>query len=93
MRSLLKLTAYALIALMAILLGLIFYFEFRFYLGIPVIRASDFVPFYEEFMLSALPAPFIAILFRKSQAGIKEQRSRSFLRIAQISLLQSTLLS
>ncbi len=82
MRSLLKLTAYALIALMAILLGLIFYFEFRFYLGIPVIRASDFVPFYEEFLLSALPAPFIAILFRKSQAGIKEQRSRSFLRIA-----------
>ena len=82
MRSLLKLTAYALIALMVILLGLIFYFEFRFYLGIPVIRVSDFVPFYEEFLLSALPVPFIAILFRKSQKGMREQRSRSFLRMA-----------
>lgn len=82
MRSILRLVAYTLIALMAILLGTIFYFEFRFYLGIPVIRVSDFVPFYEEFLLSALPSPFIAMLFRKSQVGIKEKRSRSFLRIA-----------
>jgi hypothetical protein len=82
MRTILKLSAYMLITLMAVLLGIIFYFEFRFYLGIPVIKVSDFVPFYEEFLLSALPAPFIVILIRKSQALIKEQRSRSFLRIA-----------
>jgi|GEM_PF-6764613 hypothetical protein len=82
MRSILRLAAFILIAMMAVLLGIIFFFEFRFYLGIPVIRVSDFVPFYEEFLLSALPAPFIALLFTRSQLAIKEQRSRYFLRMA-----------
>ena len=82
MKSILKVIALILVALIAILLGIIFYFEFRFYLRLPLIKVSDFLPFYEEFLLSALPAPFIAVLFLKAQSKIKESGSRSFLRLA-----------
>ncbi|MCL4452120.1 MAG: hypothetical protein M1327_05810 [Candidatus Thermoplasmatota archaeon] len=82
MKSILKVMALILVALMAILLGIIFYFEFRFYLRLPFIKASDFLLFYEEFLLSALPAPFIAVLFLKGQSKIKESGSRTFLRLA-----------
>ncbi len=82
MRPYYKFVAYFLIALMFLLLAIIFYFEFHFYLGIPVIKASDFLPFYEEFILSALPVPVVVLLFHKSQSSFREPQFRKFLRIA-----------
>ncbi len=63
-------------------LAVIFYFEFRFYLSIPVIHPSDFYPFYAETIIASLPIITASIfLFGKYKEDI-ESRSKKFIRLS-----------
>ena len=66
-----KFTVFAILSLSFLGLAVIFYFEFRFYLSIPVIHPDDFYPFYVETVIASLPViTFLYFLKRNKEAVI-----------------------
>ena len=69
-----KFSAFAILSLSFLGLAIIFYFEFRFYLSIPVIHLDDFYPFYVETVIASLPVITASLfLFRKYKKVIESR--------------------
>ena len=77
-----KYSVFAILGLSFLGLAVIFYFEFRFYLSIPVIHLDDFYPFYAETVIASLPVITASLFLFRKYKNVIERRPQKFIRLS-----------
>ncbi|MFG1460447.1 MAG: hypothetical protein AAE987_03600 [Thermoplasmataceae archaeon] len=77
-----KYSVFAILGLSFLGLAVIFYFEFRFYLSIPVIHPDDFYPFYAETVIASLPVITASLFLFRKYKNVIERRPQKFIRLS-----------